>query len=172
MSLNDIILLTKDENTDKFEKVIERFGNLIGFLSVKVRTEYAKTDLIIFLIQLIKKLDEEEIESMDESSLVMYIVNSLKYESYKLSKKREPVTCILNDIYESKEVAYDELEFGIYLSNFLDGGIITKKQRDVLQRKYCNDCTDEKIAAELHASRQAVNRLHKSALTNLRKYLN
>lgn len=174
MSLREIVLLANgdDENREYLGIVIERFGKLIVSLARDVRKECAETDLMIFLIKLIKKMPREQIESMSEAKLVNYIVNSLRYKSYKIYREKTISTCELKNVYPLRDRKYDDSEFIIWLTDFVDEGIITKKQRDILLKKYCNDYTDEKIATILHISRQAVAKTHNAALNNLRQYLN
>ncbi|WP_423219416.1 sigma factor-like helix-turn-helix DNA-binding protein [Clostridium sulfidigenes] len=49
---------------------------------------------------------------------------------------------------------------------------MNEKQRYVLIKKYYYDFTDKEIAIELAISRQAISKIHKKAIENLKKYLN
>jgi len=39
-------------------------------------------------------------------------------------------------------------------------------------KKYYYDCTDKEISYDLAISRQAINKIHKKAIYNIKEYLN
>lgn len=71
-SLNTILV--------KFKPAINKFSRELGY-------ECAKTDLNIFLIELIQKLDLNKFNSKEEGKIVNYIYNSLKNKKNNLFKK-------------------------------------------------------------------------------------
>lgn len=80
-------------------------------------------------------MPREQIEAMSEARLVNYIVNSLRYKSYKIYRERTISTCELKDVYPLRDNKYDDSEFMICLSDFVDEGIITSpKIKKILNR--------------------------------------
>lgn len=172
MLLNNIMLLAKRGDEESLKIVIQRFENLIKVLSRKYKDEYLETDLTIFLIKLIYKMDDEKVKALHEGALVMYFVNALRYESYRLSKSKEVEKIELIDMYAEEDNKYKDTEFDIFLDNLVQGNVLTQKQKEILKNKYVNDFSDKQIAIKLSVSRQAVTRMHNTAISNLRNYLN
>lgn len=172
MSLKDNIILAKMGNSESLKIILERFEKLIQSISRKYKDEYLETDLTIFLLKLIYKIDNEKVEKLSEGALVMYLVNSLKYESLRLLKIKKVETIALVDIYSEIDNEFRDKEFDVFLSDLVQSNVLTPKQRLVLKDKYVNDFTDKEIAIKISISRQAVTRLHNTAISNLRNYLN
>ncbi|WP_346929696.1 sigma factor-like helix-turn-helix DNA-binding protein [Clostridium sp.] len=172
MSLNENVILAKKGSSESLKIILEKFEKLIQSISGKHKNEYLETDLTIFLLKLIYKIDEEKIEKLSEGALVMYLVNSLKYESIRLLKVRKVETVALLDIYSEIYNEFRDKEFDVFLNNLVQSNILTPKQRLVLKEKYVNDFTDKEIAIKISISRRAVTRLHNTAISNLRNYLN
>ncbi len=102
MSLKDNIILAKMGNSESLKIILERFEKLIQSISRKYKNEYLETDLTIFLLKLIYKIDNEKVEKLSEGALVMYLVNSLKYESLRLLKIKKVETIALVDIFRNR----------------------------------------------------------------------
>jgi len=169
-----ISLIERAKSYDKFsmELLIIKFDPLINSLSYKLGYDCAKTDLIIFFIKLIYSIKLENIMISSEGALVNYIKTSFYREYYRLSKSQ-----IINENYEENDLYvsindYNKIEDKIFLDELVLKKIINEKQKYVLIKKYYYDCTDKEISNELAISRQAISKMHKKAIDNLKKYLN
>lgn len=172
MSLNENMILAKQGDNESLKIILERFERGIQALSRKYKNEYMETDLTIFLLKLIYKIDIKKVEELSEGALVMYLVNAMKYESIRLIKERKVETIALIDMYWEVDSEFRDKEFEIFLNNLVQSNVLTPKQRVVLEEKYVNDFTDKEIAIRISVSRQAVTRIHNTAISNLRNYLN
>jgi len=172
MTLKENVILAKQGNSENLKIILEPFEKLIQSLSRKYKKEYMETDLTIFLLKLIHKISDEKVEELSEGALVMYLVNALKYESIRLFKARKIETIAFIDVYSEIDNGLRDKEFDIFLNHLVQSNVLTPKQRLVLEEKYINDFTDKEIAIKISVSRQAVTRLHNTAILNLRNYLN
>jgi len=121
---------------------------------------------------LIYSIKLESINTLSEGSVVNYIKTSFYREYYRLGKSQ-----IICEYYEKNDLYvpindYHKLEDKIFLDELVLKKIINEKQRYVLIKKYYYDFTDKEIAIELAISRQAISKIHKKAIENLKKYLN
>jgi len=169
-----ISLIERAKSYDKFsmELLIIKFDPLLNSLSYKLGYDCAKTDLTIFFIKLIYSIKLENIMISSEGALVNYIKTSFYREYYRLSKSQ-----IINEDYEENDLYvsindYNKIEDKIFLDELVLKKIINEKQKYVLIKKYYYDCTDKEISNELAISRQAISKMHKKAIDNLKKYLN
>jgi len=83
------LILDAVKNNDEESKllILEKFRNTINYYARKLNYYCAKTDLIIFMLTLINKLNLEKIKSFNEGTAVKYIRISIKHEYIRLSKK-------------------------------------------------------------------------------------
>lgn len=169
-----VSLIEKAKSYDKFsmELLILKFDPILNSLSYKLGYDCAKTDLTIFFIKLIYSIKLESINTLSEGSVVNYIKTSFYREYYRLGKSQ-----IICEYYEKNDLYvpindYHKLEDKIFLDELVLKKIINEKQRYVLIKKYYYDFTDKEMAIELAISRQAISKIHKKAIENLKKYLN
>ena len=50
------------------------------------------------------------------------------------------------------------------------GALLTARQREILTRRYCDDCSFGELAIEFNITRQAVLNFENKAIRSLRKY--
>lgn len=87
-SLYELILNAVKHNDEKSKLLIlEKFKNTIKSYARKLNYYCAETDLIIFMLTLINKLNLEKFKSFEEGTVVKYIHSSIKHEYIRLSKK-------------------------------------------------------------------------------------
>lgn len=67
--------------------ILEKFNTTIKYYARKLNYYCAETDLIIFILTLINKLNLEKIKGFEENAAVKYIHSSIKHEYIRLSKK-------------------------------------------------------------------------------------
>lgn len=171
-SIRNLIEKAKNGDKDSMELLIVKFEPILNSLSYKLEYDCAKTDLTIFFIKLIASIKLDIIINSSEGALVNYIKTSFYREYYRLSK-----TIIKNEIYEENDICilvqeYNKIEDKIFLDELVSKKIINQKQRYVLIKKYYHECTDKEISNELDISRQAISKIHKKAIYNIKEYLN
>lgn len=154
--LYELILAAKagDENAlinliDTFEPAINKFSRHLGY-------DCAKTDLNIFLIELIKRLGLDKFDPKANGKIFNYIYNALKNKIDVLPIKLE---CI-----QSHD---PNIENTILISEFWK--FLTKYQQNVLEKKFFQGLSDMEIASDLNVSRQAVNRCKNRAFDRIKE---
>lgn len=79
------IIAVKKYNKD--ESILAIFDNIINKYSRKLNGEDTKQDLYVFLIKLIKNIDELSIVNYEDKQVLFYFSKALKNEYIRLSKK-------------------------------------------------------------------------------------
>lgn len=174
ITISDLIESAKLGETGSMEYVLYKFEPAISSLARKLNYEYAKTDLTIFLIEMIRDIKLERINNLVDGAMVNYVITSLRREAYKLRKKNigRFNTVEYVDVFESDVDEYGNLEAKLFLDKLESCGIITSKQKNVLTKKYYECYTEQEIANELFITRQGVNKIHKNAINEIKNYLN
>lgn len=172
LDLFSYIQKSKNGDNESLEYLLEKFEPLINKLSRNSNNEFRKTDLTIFFIKLIRQLQVTNIKNSSEGGLVNYIYTSLYRKDISLNKKRLLFEVELKDICKVCDNQFEDIEFTIFLNELLYKKIITKKQSQILHMKYYYLNTDQEIAALLGISRQAVNKINRLAINNIRNFLN
>lgn len=84
--ISDIIDTIQKCNREELDLLVERFHPLIKKYSRELPYEEAETDLVIFFINLIDKINLEKFKTKGEGALVNFIRNSLRMlTSYEFS---------------------------------------------------------------------------------------
>lgn len=87
-SLYELILNIVKNNDEKSKLLIlEKFNKTIKYYTKQLNYYCAETDLVIFMLTLINKLDLKKIKNFEENTLIKYINGSIKHEYIRLSKK-------------------------------------------------------------------------------------
>lgn len=166
--------IEKAKNGDKnsMELLINKFDPILNSLSYKLEYDCAKSDLTIFFIKLIYSIKLNIIVDLSEGALINYIKTSFYREYYRLSKAK-----VKNEIHQKNDLHiwvsdYNKIEYKIFLDELILKKVINQKQKYVLIKKYYYDFTDKEISNELDISRQAISKIHKKAIYNIKKYLN
>lgn len=169
-----LTLIEKAKNLDKYsmEILLIKFEPLFNSLSYKLKYDCAKTDLIIFFIKLIYSIKIDIIINLSEGALVNYISKALRRECYRLSRNILVNECEINDNISVILNDYIEVEHKVFLDDLVFLKIINQKQKYVLLNKYYYDFTDYEIAKDLNISRQAISKMHKKAIYDIKEYLN
>lgn len=166
-SLYELILNTIENNDEKSKLLIlEKFNKTIKYYARKLNYYCAETDLIIFILTLINKLNLEKVKSFEENTVVKYINGNIKYEYIRLSKKNSCISSheilidkgIINYIDNDKdkeEFSMESSEFIKYMSENLIGN-----QRKVFLY-FLNGYSITEISKLMGISRQAVDKIKK-----------
>ena len=164
-SLYEVILNAVKYNDEKSKLLIlEKFENTINYYARKLNYYCAKTDLIIFMLTLIKKLNLEKFKNFEEGIAVKYIYNSIKHEYIRLSKKNSYInsheiltdTDIIDYIDKYKnETSYEGSEIIKYMYENLVGN-----QKKVYLYSL-NGYSNTEISKLMGISKQAVGKIKK-----------
>ncbi|MEG6511625.1 sigma-70 family RNA polymerase sigma factor [Desulforamulus ruminis] len=172
MCIESQIELGNQRNNIKRSEVslyINRFQPIIKKYSRKLNYEEAESDLIIFLLQLLKKVPKFD----SEKFLNSYIAKSIKNEYIRLNKKQQLINQkeILMEINNFKHLTTSnvDIDLNIDIKNALK--ILSKRQRSVIHYKIFLGYSDSKTADILNVSRQAIFKTQKKALELLKKQL-
>ena len=158
------IKIAQKQRGEALLPIIQKFLPLLKKYAFKLNYEDAFSDLQLFLISLIVKIDTEQFST--EGQLVSYIHISLKNEYIHISKKKnqEGKIILFAEFYEedkkcdkTNDMMFKELK--LYLS---------QSEYDVIFNHYYLGTSISQIAKEKRISRQAVNQIKNRALKKLR----
>lgn len=151
MSNKLLIKLRNSQQGDlsSIEFICTKYTPRIINLSKKLFYEEGKSDLFIFLLKIIHKLDLSIFENRSEEELDSYLNKSLQNECFTLMKKqiKTKVTLISYDDYISNDYYYDEhsnlekLDIDKYLLP------LNTTQRRIILEKVFNNTKDIDLAA-------------------------
>ena len=82
-----IIDVKKYHKDESILDILAIFDNIINKYSRKLNGEDTKQDLYVFLIKLIKNIDELSIVNYEDKQVLSYFSKALKNEYIRLSKK-------------------------------------------------------------------------------------
>lgn len=165
-------LLFCAQNGDKkaTEKLYLKFSKLIKKLSRLAEYDGAETDIIVFFLQFIKKVDLKKLENKSTGEIINYIYISLKNYTFSLmkqslKKKIDECNIIADQLYYD---SYEKFE----LTDSLDSlKKLTKIQKQIILDIYLYNYKISEIAKLLNVSRQAVNQNKIKALKVIEKEL-
>ena len=144
-----------------FEPAINKFSRHLGY-------DCAKTDLNIFLIELIKNLELNKFDPKANGKIFNYIYNSLKNKKINLFNKNIENKIDALPIKLECIKSYDPtIENTILVSKFWK--FLTEYQQNVLKKKFFEGLTDMEIASDLNVSRQAINQCKNRAFNRIRE---
>ncbi|WP_286911114.1 RNA polymerase sigma factor [Clostridium sp. UBA1652] len=156
-------------NKDDLLEIIFYFENIISNLSKKLLYPEAKTDLIIHLIELSIKINLEKYK--DSQSIKAFLIKALKNKQIDLFRKnivnhRENIELNL-DIFINDESSTFESDYGA--KDLIDK--LSPTQQLIVSKSIFDDLSDSEIAKDLGISRQSVFKTKKTALKNLKLYV-
>lgn len=171
------LILQKIKSSEKKEDdmlwLTEKFEPLIKKYTYKLNYEYAQSDLIIFLIELINYL--RTLNFKNDAQVVSYIAYAMKNQYIKLSKSKQKI--------EQNEICVD-FNTEIYLfppkiQNFNENRILiedsllqlTPLQREVIVDIFLKDLSAVAIAKKHHCSKQAITNIKRRALTRMKQFI-
>lgn len=163
----------KKGDSDKFNLILKPINPCIQSYAYRLKYPEAHTDLIIYLLELLKKIDLRKFKT--DKEIQAYLKKCIRNKAINLSKnylrEREKTSYdseVLNIILESNKFSHpigSDLCFKDLISN------LNSKQQQILLLKFKNNFTDKEIGNELKISRQAVNKQKIKALKILKKEL-
>lgn len=167
--LKKLIEEFKKQNMENFSLLYGEFKKLIAYYSSKVQVDDVVEDLTLFFIELLTEIELDRFNSDFGFTLRNYIAVCIRNKYIALSKFQIKQKELRADFFE-ESMGYS-LEFDKKISIFSALKILPERQRLVLIYKYVYLYTDTEIAQIFNITRQAVNRIKKRALLNLRIFL-
>ncbi|EHJ00477.1 RNA polymerase sigma factor, sigma-70 family [Clostridium sp. DL-VIII] len=164
---------TFHNNQEVFGDILTHFTSKIKYLSYKLKYPEAETDLIIYLYELLKVIDEQKFNT--DKDILMYIYKCLNNKSislfHKIAKDKESMTFTSEaetlDVIDcnEKDDEYSDIVFNDLISS------LNPKQKELMFYKFYLQLSDIEIAKLFKITRQAVNKSLRKALETLRQEL-
>ncbi len=146
-------LLSNAQNGDKkaTEKLYLKFSKLIKKFGKIVKSEEAETDIIIFFLEFIKKVNLKKLENKSSGEIVNYIYISLQNYTFSLikqslKKKIDESNIIADQIYHDN---YDRFELTDSLNSLKK---LSKIQKQIILDIYLYNYKISEIAKLLKTS--------------------
>lgn len=144
-----------------FEPAINKFSRQLGY-------DCAKTDLNIFLIEFIKKVNLNKFDPKADGKIFNYIYNSIKNKKINLFNKNIKNKIDTLPIKLEYIKSYDpSIESEILISEFWK--FLTKYQQIIIKKKFFEGFSDMEIAQDLNVSRQSINRCKNRAFNRIKE---
>ncbi len=149
--------------------IVDKFKPLLKKYAYHLNYDCAETDLIIFLLELIRKVEWRSLSNLSESALVNYIVHALRNKKNDLFRKskRSLQEVRLMEEYLCQEDS--DIINAISIQQLLKQ--LTDKQRKVIIYKFLLGLSDSEIGIKMKISRQAVNQIKNRSLITLKELL-
>ncbi len=172
--INNLYEVFKNAQNKSEEHVIElynKFLPLIKGYGRKLNYEEAESDLTIFLLEYIKKVDLNKFKNRSDGEIVSYIKLIFKNKYIDLLRQlmnKKIETTILktefmcNDCYKNLEEEY----FSSLIKNLND------TQRKIIVGRYFHGYSDDNLSKILKISRQAVYKHRKKAFELIKLEIN
>lgn len=161
--------IRKFRNSDdaEFESIYSEFGRLIELYVRRLGGEDYYQELMLFLIELLHKIDIDKFAVDDSDGVKRYITVCITNKYIALSKEKHQTKTQNISLEEAEKFlpffADEYFEIGDDLQQ------LSEKQKKVIIYKYILNYSDAEIAQFLNISRQAVNQIKNRAFTVLKK---
>ncbi len=171
----DMIICIKNGNEDKFKFLIERFRPVINKYSRKLykdEREDVESELILALWMSVKNIQFLN----SDGEVISYLIKAIYVrflELYRESCKRYDFEINKNDEIDCleeccTEAGYMRSIFREDIKNLLSN--LEPSKYDIFIRIIIHEKSDREIAAEIHKSRQYVNRVRRQIAQRLKEY--
>lgn len=164
----DIILEYQNGNNDIILDILGDFKFSIKKFSKNLNYECGEIDLTIHLIELLKKIELDNLKNKSDGAIVNYIYISLKNKAsslYRQNLKFNNETTEFNDYIKSNSTFLET--DNIELHSLFE--CLNETQKIILIDKFLNKLTDTEIASKLGVSRQSVYKNKIKGLDTLKK---
>lgn len=166
--LFELLVNAKSGDEIAVEELYFKFSKLIKSLGKTVDLDGAETDIIIFFLKFIKKINLKKFENKSYGELINYIYISLQNYTFTLikatlKKRIDECNFIADQIYHD---SYDKFELTDTLNSLKK---LSKIQKQIILYTYLYNYKISEIAKLLNISRQAVNQNKLKALKLLKK---
>ncbi len=167
--LKALIIDFKKGYSKSFYLIHKVFERLIKLYASRIYYEDGESELNLFLIELLYKLDLSRFDSLDSSFTIQkYIAVALRNKYLDVLKKSIELNQKTLPLLEQKADEEEHFYEKLMLPNAFS--LLTVKQQEVLIRKYIYGYKDTEISETMGISRQAVNGIKNRAIEILKNY--
>ena len=165
-----------------YNDAIAQFQPLLRKYAYKLHYEDAYEDLVLKLIEVMKRLDSHSMEQKGDQYFLSYILKSMVHEYIRLSKlkryheKTYPLSALVQEGQKYLDIDLDdqwtcqdnhlELEYRSLFSS-----ICTPYEAKILVDIYLQHRTTSEIAQKNRVSAPAISQAKRNALRKIREYL-
>lgn len=159
----------KKGNMNEIINILDKFDPLLNKFQRNSCYEDMKSDLSLYMFNILTKLPLDKIYLNQDKYIVSYIHKSLKNKYININKMSQIITTNEIDIKDSSlSNSYIDNELSlITIEDMIKD--LTPKEKMVIRKVYIQNFKESEIAKELTLSRQAIHKTHKRALNKLRK---
>ncbi len=160
----------RNGNIDNFIFIVEEFQPQLNKFQRNSDYEDMKSELILFMFNLLEKIPLEKDIFKEDKYMVSYISKALKHHYIHLNKTNCKILnkkFLLEDKYinNGEEDCLSEIIFKDIIS------MLSEKEKDLIIKKYKFNYSEAEIARIKGVSRQAIHKTHVRALSKLKKLL-
>lgn len=164
--LCELIVRFRKHDMTVFSLIYGEFKNLILFYSGKLGYEDATQELNIFLIELLYSVELENFSKDQTDGLHRYIAVSIRNEYIRLSGERQKYCSNNTEFYETDALCSDLSYDAVLVDEAMSR--LSGRQKEVIIYKYLYNYSDAEISQILGITRQAVNRLIRRGINDLK----
>lgn len=165
--LKPLIASIRKQDMSGFNLIYQEFKRLISLYADRIGDDDAAQELTVFFIELLYSIELDIFKADDSDGLKRYIAVSIRNKYIALSKERQLLDRMTNELYDNLAFFYQDADEGLILEEALK--MLTPQQRAIIVYKYIYCYSDAEICMLLGVSRQAVNKMKNRALMLLRQ---
>ena len=172
--LVDIIVSAQNGNQADMLSVISKFLPIIRKYGVKLGGEDGKSELTVFLIELIQNFRVETLSNSCDGAITKYFCTCIYREFLRLNTKRQQETyLLLSDGAEMDYFTYHQetLPDGDPIEWYISAGSLTHIEEVVIRSIFEKQYTSAEIARQMDVTRQNINQIKKRALSKIKQGL-
>ena len=162
-----IIAVKKYNKDESILDILAIFDNIINKYSRKLNGEDTKQDLYVFLIKLIKNIDELSIVNYEDKQVLFYFSKALKNEYIRLSKKNDRRKNNEDYNCEDRVWGYNFIESNIEVVDSIKN--LNNYEKKIIKMVVLNGYSVSEVAKKTGKSRQAISQVKNRAISKLKK---
>ena len=162
-----IIDVKKNNKDESMLDILAIFDNIINKYSRKLNGEDTKQDLYVFLIKLIKNIDELSIVNYEDKQVLFYFSKALKNEYIRLSKKNDRRKNNEDYNCEDRVWGYNFIESNIEVVDSIKN--LNNYEKKIIKMVVLNGYSVSEVAKKTGKSRQAISQVKNRAISKLKK---
>ena len=161
-----IIAVKKYNKDESILDILAIFDNIINKYSRKLNGEDTKQDLYVFLIKLIKNIDELSIVNYEDKQVLFYFSKALKNEYIRLSKKNDRRKNNEDYNCEDRVWGYNFIESNIEVLDSIKN--LNTYEKNIIKMVVLNGYSVSEVAKKTGKSRQAISQVKNRAISKLK----
>ena len=172
--LLDRVLSAKSGNQSDLLSLINKFQPIIKKYGVKLDGEDGKSELTVFLIELIQNFQSEKLINCYDGTLINYFYTCIYREFLRLFTKRQQECDLL--VSDSTELDYyihnqESITNGDPVGWYISAGSLTHNEELIIRLIFERGYSSAEIARQFGVTRQNINQIKRRALTKIKQGL-